>query len=313
MKHLIIYFLLINSVIYGQTFPGESIPAGDAELFSPGNITTLFNERDFAISPDGKEIFYTLMINNASRAKIVTRKLVNGKWQPAEEMPFSGPYHDIEPALSADGNKLFFSSTRELTGDGTKDHDIWVSTRTNGIWSAPINLGAPVNTSNDEFYPSVATSGTLYWTANYTNGAGDEDIWFATVTPSGYATPKLLPFNTARDEFNAFVDPDEKFVLYSIFGRGDELGHGDVYISTKSADGTFSQGAHLNLNINSISLDYSPYVSQDKKLMFFTSERKTTPPADLPSDPFSPKTLIRKIAYPVGGSNIYWIDFGKLN
>jgi hypothetical protein len=312
MKQLVFYFILISTFMHAQTFPGESVPAGAAELFSPGNITTLFNERDFAIAPDGKEIFYSLMIGN-NLAKIVSRKLVNGKWQPAEEMPFSGSYHDIEPALSPDGNKLFFVSTRELTGNGTKDHDIWVSTRTTGGWSAPTNLGAPVNTSQDEYYPSVAASGTLYWTANYANGKGDEDIWYATTTPSGYAVPKLLPFNTYLDEFNAFVDPDEKFILYSIFGRGDQLGNGDLYISKKLPDNTFSQGTHLDYDINSTALDYSPYVSQDKKLMFFTSERKTNPPADLPSDIFSPKTLVRKITYPVGGSNIYWIDFTKLN
>ena len=38
-------------------------------------------------------------------------------------------------------------------------------------WSNPKNLGAPVNTSNNEFYPSLAKNGNLYFTSDYSTSS----------------------------------------------------------------------------------------------------------------------------------------------
>jgi len=54
---------------------------------------------------------------------------------------------DLEPAFSPDGKKLFFVSSRPLTGEGPdKDFNIWFIERTAEGWSKPKQVGSNINT-----------------------------------------------------------------------------------------------------------------------------------------------------------------------
>ncbi len=76
-------------------------PPAEAEVFG---ISTGFSERDFAISPDGTEIYYTLQSPQGIFQTIVfSRKLANGTWSKPEVTPFAGKFSDLEPAFSAEG------------------------------------------------------------------------------------------------------------------------------------------------------------------------------------------------------------------
>lgn len=55
--------------------------------------------------------------------------------------------NETTPFLSPDGKYLFFSSD-QLPGFG--GYDVFYSTNTDGKWSEPINLGAAINTVNDD-------------------------------------------------------------------------------------------------------------------------------------------------------------------
>ena len=82
----------------------------------PVIICTGMDERDIAISPDGKEIFYGIL--EKPHYVIVWLKEENGVWKPQEIASFSGLYNDYEPAFSPDGNRLYFCSDRPLSGKG---------------------------------------------------------------------------------------------------------------------------------------------------------------------------------------------------
>jgi WD40-like Beta Propeller Repeat len=82
--------------------------------------------------------------------------------------------------------------------------------------------------------------------------------------------------NSALYEFNAFVSPDEQFILFTAFGRKDDKGRGDIYVSTKNEKGNWLPAKNLEV-INSEKLDYCPIVSFDNKTLFFTSERHVIP------------------------------------
>jgi len=107
-------------------------------------------------------------------------KKVKGKWSKPALTRFASEYRDIEPFLIADGLKLYFASDRPLSDASSKekDYDIWYverKTLTNA-WSAPINLGQPFNTTNNEFYPSLATNGNLYFTSDAAAALSKDDI-----------------------------------------------------------------------------------------------------------------------------------------
>ncbi len=283
-------------------------------LFAPGIISTGLGERDFAISPDGTAILYTLQSPQGMFQTILEiKKQPDGSWSKPAIASFAGKYSDLEPAFSADGKKLFFSSNRPLSGTEIKDFDIWVVEKENGKWGEPKNIGAPVNTAEDEFYPSVAKNGNLYFTAAYKNAVGKEDIYIAQWQNDRYNEP--VPLDTAVNsktyEFNAFVSPEEDYVIFTSYGRKDDKGRGDLYMSIKDAAGKWQPAKNL-ASLNSEKLDYCPFVSFDKKSLFFTSERINLKKA-YPDKPVKVDELIRSFTSPQnGGGDIYWVSFESI-
>lgn len=252
---------------------------GIPQLFSKPVINTFMNERDFAISPDGNEIFYTVYLSQSQFHSIIhCMKDRQGNWSQPKIAIFSGVYSDMEPAFSSDGKKIFFSSNRPEGTSPKKDYDIWFVEKKKDGWGTPQNIGPIVNTSANEFFPSVAANGNLYFTASYEGGVGKEDIFIARWKDGKYAEPIALDtgVNSPLYEFNAFVSPDEQIILFTSYGRKDDSGRGDIYMSTKDSTGKWMTAKNLQL-INSDKLDYCPFLSFDKKTLFFTSERHNIP------------------------------------
>jgi len=302
---LLVSFLCLNA----QSSDSPEIPS----LFLEGIVSTNLNERDMAISPDGSEMYYTLQSNqNAFSTILHRRKLPGNKWSAPVVASFSGKYGDLEPAFSSDGKKLFFSSNRPLLGEKIKDYDIWVVEKVNDKWSAPKNLGKPVNTEANEFYPSVAANGNLYFTAEYEKGVGKEDIYLCRWINGSFTESSALDtaVNSSFWEFNAFVSPDETYILFTSYGRKDDKGGGDLYICTKNADGHWQPAKNLEL-INSTKLDYCPFVSAGQETFYFTSSRHTLPSSYEKTVTY--EELSKVYNSPSNGSeNIYWISFARV-
>jgi hypothetical protein len=305
-----IVLMAISHFTFGQMRMELQNPPVEPALLGEGFISTSINERDFALSPDGNEIFFTVSTPQSTFQTIVfSQKDKSGNWSKPEIVSFAGKFSDLEPAFTADGKKLYFASNRPVEGSKPKDFDIWVVERKGNTWGEPRNLGAPVNTDADEFYPSIAKSGNLYFTAQYKDGVGREDIFLAQWKNNVFEKPMAMDtaINTKGFEFNAFVDQDETFILFTGYGRKDDTGRGDLYMSLKDTDGKWLPAKNVNF-INSSKLDYCPYVSSDKKILFFTSERW-----DLPVS-FESRTNydeIQKINQRTlnGTGNIFWISF----
>jgi hypothetical protein len=172
-----ILLLLLDAKAQSHSFQS---PPSLPELVGMSQINSSLNERDFALTPDGNEIYFTISTPKSTFQTIVfCRKQKNGEWSAPTIASFAGMYSDLEPALSADGNTLYFSSNRPLDGNEVKDFDLWRVRRTANGWGIPEHLGNTINTPADEFYPSITNSGNLYFTAQYKGGVGREDIYVA--------------------------------------------------------------------------------------------------------------------------------------
>lgn len=313
-KYFITLFVsTLSHFVVGQHKFELKNPPAEATLLAEGFISTSINERDFALSPDGNEIYYTISTPQSTfQTIVVSKKDKRGDWSKPEVVSFAGKFSDLEPALSADGKRLYFASNRPLEGGKPKDFDIWIVERNGDTWGEPRNLGTTINTESDEFYPSIAKSGNLYFTAQYKDGVGREDIFFAAWRNGQFEKPVALDtaVNSKGFEFNAFVDPDEKFILFTGYGRKDDTGRGDLYISLKDNEDKWLPAKNLKL-LNSTRLDYCPYLSPDKKILFFTSERSALPVS------FETKTTYQQIktvnqSTLNGTGNIYWVSFEKV-
>jgi Tol biopolymer transport system component len=279
MKYILLAVLLLGCITsVSSQRPGSGLfvdphpPGNTPVLFAAGIVSDGMQNRDMAIAPDGKEIFYTIQHNPAGISVIMQSRFTAGRWTKPEVASFSGSWSDLEPAFSPDGKKLYFVSNRPANDTGSaKDFDIWYLTKKNGEWTDPVRLPWPVNTEQDEFYPSLTLSGNIYFTRTMTGKK--EDIVFCRWQNGKYQPAESLPeaVNSMGYEFNAFIDPAEQYILFTAYGRKDDLGKGDLYLSYKDQQQQWQPATHLF--INSEGIDYCPYVSPDGQYLFFTSAR----------------------------------------
>ncbi|MFC2103311.1 hypothetical protein ACFLSS_02665 [Bacteroidota bacterium] len=257
-----------------ELYTETEAPNLNPELYLKGFISTGLSERDAAFSADGNEFYYTLWAG--SFGVIVLTKKENDVWTKPEVVSFSHEYSNLEPFITADGTRLFFASNRPTNdSDETEDYNIWFVEKTENNWSKPEAPGLHINTDANEFYPSLADNGNLYYTARYENSIGGEDIWMCKFETGKYLEPINLGknINSETDEFNAFISPDESFLIYSSWNREGGYGSGDLYISFKDQNNEWKSSINLGDRINSNSLDYCPFVSRDGKVFFFTSRK----------------------------------------
>jgi len=84
-------------------------------------------------------------------------------------------YNETTPYITPDGLYLFFSSDGPGSMGGT---DIFVSKFVNGSWSAPVNLGYPINSSDNDTHFKLSPDGKkAYFASIRKEGTGGIDIY----------------------------------------------------------------------------------------------------------------------------------------
>lgn len=293
---------------FSGEYVGQPAPDSIPKLFGENFISTGMRERDAAFSPDGNEFYFTVMAKGNGVLLFVEQ--VNGKWTKPELVSFSGKYSDLEPFVSTDGQKLYFASNRPMDGEGDpKDYDIWFAERTEKGWGEPQNIGKPISTEKNEFYPTITLSGSIYFTAEYEDAVGGEDIYVSEFIDGKYQKAKNIGggVNSKRGEFNSYVSPNEDFLIYSTWGREDGFGGGDLYISFMDDKGIWSEAKNMGDKINSKFLEYCPGFTSDGKYFFYTSstaDNNFGEPGEL-----TYKKLTEMLNKPQNGdSDIYWVE-----
>ena len=264
----------------GGPYLGQELPGAEPVIFAEGIVSTGLYTRDLAMTPDGSEIYFCSIVGNYAYTAIFGTRLENGRWTEPATLDFAcdPAWMNIEPAIHPDGSRFFFISNRPDTASGKADgdQDIWVADRTTEGWSDAYNLGAPVNSAAPEYFPSITRDGTIYFTREEP-GTRMSRIFRARPDGDGFAEPERLPdhVNTTSAQFNAFIDPDERFLIVCAFGRKDSRGSTDYYITFRSEDDKWSELVNMGEPVNTESgLEYSPYISPDGKYFFFMSSRK---------------------------------------
>jgi hypothetical protein len=248
------------------------------------SLNQYLNVRDFSISANGNEAFFTIQSPFQEISQIAYIKKENKEWSKPELMPFSDSFMYLEPFLSVDGKRLFFVSDRPINDSikVKKDFDIWYVERKNQDekWSEPKNIGKPVNSDLDEFYPSVSVNDNLYFTMASPNGLGKDDIYFCKWDNGKYLSPVLLNenINSPGYEFNAYISKKEDFMLFTKYNEKDGYGSGDLYISKKDANGIWGTAKNMGKPINTKYMEYCPFYDEKNEMLYFTSKRNDITP-----------------------------------
>lgn len=282
---------------------------------APHIFSQFANVRDFTMNSQETEAYFSLQSPARELSVIMKMEKKEGTWQQPEISSFSGKYTDLEPFLSPDNLKLFFVSNRPVSKDSSsiKDMDIWYVERsaTSASWSEPQNLGAPVNTKGDEFYPSVASNGNLYFTLIKPELESADDIFMSRFEDGLYTEPTILGegVNTKGAEYNAFIAPDESYLIFGGWRRPDGLGSGDMYMS-KNTNGVWTAAENLGDKINSKYMEFCPFVINGT--LYFTSRRSSVAAKENGFE--STEELFSEInKYDNGFSRIYKVDFKNYN
>ena len=304
-------FLAINN--FAQNVSVTATP------FLPELFSQFPNVRDIALSPSGDEVYFTVQSYVEGSSSIAYSQKVNGKWSEAKMAAFSGRFNDLEPFFYLDGLRLYFVSNRAVDDKSLeiKDYDIWYVERKSikEDWSDPINLGAPVNSVGNEFYPSLSKNGNLYFTSDNlpSLSKGRDDIFMSALVNGKYMSPVLLSdsINTTEYEFNAFVAADESYLIYTGYNRAGGVGSGDLYISFKNKKGEWTSSLNLSKEINSDKMDYCPFVDEKNQTLYFTSKRNTV--KTVFEKQYSLIELLKEMnKYENGLSRIYTVDISSL-
>lgn len=175
-------------------------------------IKTGYNEGAQCISPDGTYLMYTMCNTDFGMGScdLYWSKRMGDKWSRPRNFgaPVNTPDWETQPTIASDGKTIYFVSSR---AGGFGGMDIWKTTMiSEGVFSAPENLGATINTPGDDAAPFIHSDGkTLYFASNGRVGMGGYDLYYSTLQADGsWSEPQNLgyPINTPDDEINIFIN-----------------------------------------------------------------------------------------------------------
>ncbi len=224
-------FTDIMMVEFDENNPCSGKPVSFSETLNlPG-----FHEASATFSRDGKTMVFAR--SNSGKKKDTNKEvnlyisyLRNGKWSEPEMLPFSDEQHwDACPAISADGNTLYFASDRPGGFGGV---DIWSAKKNSrGVWAKITNMGKTINTPGNEMFPYVSEDARLYFASDAHPGMGGLDL-FEAVRADGQITVANLgkPFNSTADDFALTYLPGMKKGFFSSNRVTDtSKGFDDIY------------------------------------------------------------------------------------
>lgn len=273
------------------------VPSGP-EPFAPGVISDAREQWRLTFTPDGRTAYFAAsdkFFPVTRKATIYVSHLRDGVWSAPDVAPFSGVHSDIDPFVTPDGRRIYFSSIRPVDGAARTDIDLWMVERSGSGWSAPVHLGPEVNGPGDELYPSAAEDGTLYFASGpmAPQPGKHYDIYRARKAGAGFAAREALgagvntqpsasdPHPQAAWEFNPEISRDGRLLIFTSLRPGGH-GLGDLYVS-RLVRGEWSAAVNLGPPVNTKADEYHPTLSRDGSRLHFV--RRGSNPGDFFSIP----------------------------
>ena len=284
----------------GQTAPGAT-PA----LFAPAVVSTDAVELNSVFAPGGREFFFSRLGEgqDTPQSPMTVRPMMyhvrveDGAWsepRPLLLFPDRSKALAVDMSISPDGEWLYFMGQHpQGHAQETPNPDIWVSRRVNGEWTPAQLLPPPINTAASEVYSAVVADGSLYFTSNRPHGEAPRRsrLYRAQRLADGsFADPVVVgpPISGEFGVGDTFVAPDESYLVLTS-GRPGGFGQGDLWVSFRGSDGSWSEPVNMGGTINTGDTEFCPMVTPDGKYLFFS--RRIGPNWEQ-----------------VKGGDVYWVD-----
>lgn len=169
-----IYYSVLDSTTWGKPQP------------ILGDVNTKNWEGSVSIASDGMVLYFSSDKPGGFGGRDLYRadKRADGTWGNVTNLgpSINTPLNDDSPFLHLDRRTLYFSSEGHNSMGG---YDVFYSVKDNDNWLDPVNMGAPVNTTeNDMFYVATSDGKHGYYSSDHGEGhQGRQDIYRVTPDP----------------------------------------------------------------------------------------------------------------------------------
>ncbi len=207
------------------------------KAFEGEGINTEDNEGTVCFDGRGKKMFFTRCPNVKKKnlgCDIWVSELSGKNWGAPTKLILkaSDTISVGHPCVSDDGKHLVFAS--DLPG-GFGGKDLWYTTydKKSDSWSAPINMGAGINTPGNELFPTLALNGDLLYASDGLPGVGGLDIFRAAKIgdENKWENPTNLgmPINSEFNDYALIEHDDKKGYFTSERRKGDKDNKADIW------------------------------------------------------------------------------------
>lgn len=184
------------------------------------------------------------------------------------------------PCLTADDTYLLFTARRPESVGGYNaqlqdySEDFFYSIRQDTGWTASENLGAPINTAENEGSAFITEDGqTIYFAAcNLPGGFGSCDLYFAVRVGKGWGKPQILGPEVNSDGWESYprLSPDGRTLYFASARSGGEGGR-DIWVSEWAED-HWSTARNLGKPVNTLGNEDAPFLHADGLTLYFSSD-----------------------------------------
>ena len=221
--------------IYISCYDNKTKKWQDAMLLEAPVNTADKDNVAIGLSADGQKMY---IYRNTGEEQVVTGDIYESQlrgdlWTEPEKLPapINTESNETSASLSADGRTLYFVSDRKGSVGGK---DIWLSTKNkNEKWGEAINIGADVNSTEDEECVFIHPNGNvLFFSSKGHQSTGGFDIYMSTLdeVTGKWGKPVNLgdEINTTNDDMYFVMTANGKTAYYASFEANGKGGN-DIY------------------------------------------------------------------------------------
>lgn len=183
-------------------------------------------------------------------------------------------------ALTADEQEIIFTVRRPRTESTIcvfcqTEEDFYVSKRVNNSWEPRTPMGAPIKSGYNEGAQCISPDGRylFYTLCNTDYGMGSCDLYWAKRIGDRWSRPHNFgaPVNSKYWESQPSIAPDGRTIIFAS-NRPDGYGGVDLWKTTMTEEGVFSEPENLGPVINTRGDDTAPFIHSDGKTLYFCSD-----------------------------------------
>ena len=174
------------------------------------------------------------------------------------------------------------AKNKTVATKSVKNCEFALNAMKNPVPFSPISVGSGINTSDDEYWPSITADGqTMMFTRepNLANNPGftgvvQEDFYISYFRDNSWQKSfnAGAPLNTRQNEGAQTISSNGSYMYFTACDRPVGFGSCDIYFSAFN-NGKWSEPSNLGPPVNTKYWESQPSISADGKTLFFSSSR----------------------------------------